>query len=129
MLVQLFRGSIVGAMLSSVGLATGCAEDPFDFGGPRSCETPDENVWVYGLMQDAYLWSPDMPDVDPTTFESPGEVVGGDGRFEGGVDEDLTVWFHLENGARAVADVEIALLVEAHAGGHAHAFHEDRHIA
>lgn len=75
MLVQLFRGSIVGAMLSSVGFATGCAEDPFDFGGPRSCEPPDQNVWVYGLMQDAYLWSPDMPELDPMTFESPGEVV------------------------------------------------------
>jgi C-terminal processing protease CtpA/Prc len=50
-------------------------EDPFDFGGPRSCDAPDENAWVYQLMQDAYLWSPEMPEIDPSTYDEPGDVV------------------------------------------------------
>jgi carboxyl-terminal processing protease len=74
MLVKRLKASWFGAALLAIG-ASGCMEDPFDFGGPRSCEAPDENVWVYGLMQDAYLWSPEMPDIDPETFESPSDVV------------------------------------------------------
>lgn len=52
-----------------------CAEDAFDFGEPRSCEAIDTNTWVYGLMQDAYLWSPDLPEIDPADFESPEETI------------------------------------------------------
>ncbi|MCA9655597.1 MAG: PDZ domain-containing protein [Myxococcales bacterium] len=54
----------------------GCsAQDPFDFGGPRSCEVPDENEWVYGLMQQAYLFADDLAEIDPTTYESPHAMV------------------------------------------------------
>jgi C-terminal processing protease CtpA/Prc len=50
-------------------------EDPFDFGDPRSCEVADQNEWIYGLMQDAYLWAPDLPEIDPLEYESPGETI------------------------------------------------------
>jgi carboxyl-terminal processing protease len=71
MLVDRTRDWILGASL----FAAGCADDPFDFGGPRSCEVPDQNVWLYGLMQDGYLWSDQMPEVDAATFESPSALV------------------------------------------------------
>lgn len=58
------------------GTITACApDDPFDFGGPRSCEVPDQNEWVLGLMQQAYLWSDDLPDVDPLAYDSPAAMV------------------------------------------------------
>ena len=57
------------------------------------------------------------------------QMVGGDGRLERGEDEDLAVGADLENGAAAVADVEVVLAVEGDAGGDAHAFHVDRHVA
>lgn len=57
-------------------MAMGCApDDPFDFGGPRSCEVPDQNEWVYGLMQHAYLWSDDVPVLDPLDYDTPGAMV------------------------------------------------------
>ncbi len=43
--------------------------------------------------------------------------------------KDLPVGGDFENGAAAVAHVEIVLFVERQASGHAHAFHENRHIA
>jgi len=49
------------------------------------------------------------------------EVVGGDGGFECGEDEDLAVGVDLKDGARAVADVEVAVAIEGDAGGDAHA--------
>jgi len=52
------------------GALPACMEDPFDFGDPRSCEVADQNEWVYGLMQDAYLWAPDLPEIDPLEYES-----------------------------------------------------------
>jgi carboxyl-terminal processing protease len=58
------------------GVPMACApDDPFDFGGPRSCEPPDQNEWVYGLMQQAYLWSEDLPAISPLDYESPGEMM------------------------------------------------------
>ncbi|MCA9707864.1 MAG: PDZ domain-containing protein [Myxococcales bacterium] len=63
---------------ASLGLATGlgCApDDPFDFGGPRSCEPVDQNVWVYDLMQEAYLWSAELPAVDPADYDTASELV------------------------------------------------------
>ena len=69
------RASIV-ATLSLLALgAGGCAEDAFDFGQPRSCEVADQNEWVYGLMQDAYLWSPELPEIDPADYDSPAETI------------------------------------------------------
>jgi carboxyl-terminal processing protease len=62
-------------VLGGLVLATGCADDPFDFGGPRSCEVADQNEWVYGVMQHVYLWRDEMPEVDPTTFEAPADLV------------------------------------------------------
>jgi carboxyl-terminal processing protease len=68
------RSSIRGLLV--VGLAgTACAEDPFDFGDPRSCEIAAQNAWVYGLMQDAYLWAPELPEIDPADYESPEETI------------------------------------------------------
>jgi carboxyl-terminal processing protease len=63
-------------LAASIGAAMGCApDDPFDFGGPRSCEAPDQNEWVLGLMQHAYLWNEEMPELDPLAYESPSQLV------------------------------------------------------
>src|SRR5581483_5733742 len=58
-----------------------------------------------------------------------GKVVGSNGGLERGEDEDLagvarTVRAHLEDGAGAVADEEVAVAIEGDAGGDAHAFGE-----
>jgi hypothetical protein len=55
----------------------GCAEDnPLDFGGPRDCSIPEQNAFMYMLMQEAYLWNEHVPeDIDPAAFESPSELV------------------------------------------------------
>lgn len=66
------------ALISALGWgsSSGCsAENPFDFGGPRSCEVTDQNEWVYGLMQEAYLFSDDLAEIDPTTYETPHAMV------------------------------------------------------
>lgn len=67
------------AALCAVSLAmlgSGCApDDPFDFGGPRSCEPVDQNVWVYDLMQQAYLWADELPAIDPADYESPSSMI------------------------------------------------------
>lgn len=68
------RASIVAALPVALGVSA-CAEDPFDFGAPRSCEVVEQNEWVYGLMQDAYLWAPDLPEIDPSTYASPQETI------------------------------------------------------
>lgn len=58
------------------GGALACTpDDPFDFGGPRSCEVPDQNEWVLALMQQAYLWNDDMPELDPLAYDTPGDMV------------------------------------------------------
>ena len=54
----------------------GCSDDPFDFGGPRSCEPADQNAWVYGLMQQAYLFADELPEVDPLAYDEPSELMG-----------------------------------------------------
>jgi carboxyl-terminal processing protease len=69
------RRLAIGFALTVVGLVGGCADDPFDFGGPRSCEIPDQNEWLYGLMQDAYLFADDLPEVDPLPYETPGSLI------------------------------------------------------
>ena len=62
-------------VLGGLLLTPGCMDDPFDFGGPRSCEIADQNEWVYGVMQHVYLWRDELPEVDPTTFEEPADLV------------------------------------------------------
>ncbi|MGH1343122.1 MAG: S41 family peptidase [Nannocystales bacterium] len=61
----------------ALGLCAGCAEeDPLDFGGPRDCTLPEQNAFMYLLMQEAYLWNEHVPDdVDPAAFESPSALV------------------------------------------------------
>ena len=54
-----------------------------------------------------------------------GQMVGGDGGFERGKDEDFTLWPDLEDGARTVTDIEVAGGVEGDTGGNAHALDED----
>lgn len=71
-----WRGSVL--LAASLGLlaTSGCmADDPFDFGGPRSCEVLDQNVWVQDLMQEAYLWSDEMTVVDPAAYDHPAQMV------------------------------------------------------
>jgi hypothetical protein len=53
----------------------GCADEPFDFGQPRSCAATDQNEWVYSLFQDVYLWNGDLPEVDPSSYGSPAELI------------------------------------------------------
>src|SRR6202020_2108478 len=62
-------------------------------------------------------------------IRSPGKMVGGDGRFDGGEDEDLAVGADLEDGAAAIADVKVVLMIESQTRGHTHALHEDGHVA
>ena len=49
-------------------------------------------------------------------------MVGGDTRLQRGEDEGLPIAGDLEDGAAAVAHVEVLAGVESYAGGHAHAF-------
>jgi carboxyl-terminal processing protease len=68
------RGACV---LAGALLLSSCADDPFDFGGPRSCSIVDQNEYVYSLMQRAYLFADEVAiDVDPSVYESPAELIG-----------------------------------------------------
>ncbi|MCX4242428.1 S41 family peptidase [Paraliomyxa miuraensis] len=71
--------SVVTALFAAAmgsALVAGCSVgDPFDFGGPRSCEVPDQNEWVYGLMQEAYLWADELPQIDPLDYDTPEAMV------------------------------------------------------
>src|ERR1035437_1222214 len=58
-----------------------------------------------------------------------GQVIGRDGRFQCGEDKDLAAGTDLEDGAAAIAHVEIAFTVERNPGRHAHAFHVHTHVA
>src|ERR1035437_6882178 len=58
-----------------------------------------------------------------------GQVVGRDGIFLGGEDEDLAAGTDLEDGTAAVADIEIVFAIEGNSGSHAHAFHVHAHVA
>ena len=64
-------------MLAAVcSTATACQEEnPFDFGGPRDCTIPAQNEWVYDLMLQVYLWNEELPEVDPSAFDSPHDMV------------------------------------------------------
>ncbi len=68
-------------------------------------------------------WSGD----EEIALRAEGEVIGGDAGLEGGEDEDLAVAGDLEDGAAAVADVEVLLAIEGDSGGDAHAFGVHRH--
>ena len=71
-----WRSSAVLAASLGWVLSSGCApDDPFDVEGPRSCEIPDQNEWVYSLMQRMYLFADDMPQVDPRAYDSPQELM------------------------------------------------------
>lgn len=61
-------------------MACACGEqNPFaELGEPRSCDIADQNEWVYGVMEDIYLFANDMPQMDREDFESfetPAEMV------------------------------------------------------
>lgn len=57
-------------------MSTACAPEPaLDVGEPTSCETVDKNVWVYDVMQENYLWNALIPELDPTTFATPEELL------------------------------------------------------
>src|SRR6185312_4040845 len=62
-------------------------------------------------------------------MRSPRQMVRRDRGFNSRVHENLPCGTDLEDRAAAIADVEIALRIEADTGRHAHAFHEHRHIA
>src|ERR1051326_6962117 len=57
------------------------------------------------------------------------QVIGGDTRLESGEDKNLAVAGNLEDGAAAIADVEVLVLVKGDAGGDAHALGVGRHGA
>src|SRR5438270_9098979 len=56
-------------------------------------------------------------------------MIRGNTRFQSGEDKDLLVAANLEDGATAVADVEILIAVERDAGGDSHAFGIRGHIS
>src|ERR1700676_1554763 len=60
---------------------------------------------------------------------SEGEMVGRYRRFERGENVNLALPADLEDGAAAIADVQVAIRIEDDAGGHAHAFHINCAIA
>lgn len=66
----------IGGLCLATALCTGCAEDdPLDIAGPRSCDIADQNLWVHDLMQTVYLWSPNLPEVDPLAYDTPEELM------------------------------------------------------
>jgi len=67
----------VVAATFALSLGAGCSEDdPLDFGQPRDCSIPEQNAYMYRLMQHAYLWNEHVPDdIDPAAFESPSALV------------------------------------------------------
>ena len=38
---------------------------------PASCSTSGKNLYVRDVMTDLYLWYSQMPNVNPTSYESP----------------------------------------------------------
>src|SRR5712691_12343243 len=56
-----------------VALIVTCAAPPFARaqGSPASCSTAGKNLFVRDVMTDLYLWYPEIPNVNPTSFESP----------------------------------------------------------
>lgn len=66
----------MGGVCLAAALTAGCAEDdPLEVEAPRSCEIADQNLWVHGLMQTVYLWSPNLPEVDPLAYDTPEELM------------------------------------------------------
>ncbi len=61
--------------LLALALTAGCADDPFDFDSPRSCDPTDENEWVYGVMSEVYLFADELQAIDPADYPSPAEMV------------------------------------------------------
>ncbi len=57
-----------------------------------------------------------------SAIRTEGHVIGGDAGFESREDESLRIARDLEDGAAAIADVEIAAGVEGDGGGDSHAF-------
>ena len=43
--------------------------------GPASCTTSGKNLYVRDVMSDIYLWYATMPNVNPTSYESPEEYL------------------------------------------------------
>lgn len=93
-LLRTSRWATLGVLAA---MSAGCAEDPFDFGGPRNCSIAAQNAWVYDLMQEAYLWSDELPTVDPETYESP-EALLADLRFS-----KFDRWSRISDQARTTA--------------------------
>jgi len=71
MVNSLDRSRVILPSLLLVGALACAPEHPLDPDPPQSCEVVDRNIWLYDLMQDVYLWETMLPEVDPTTFESP----------------------------------------------------------
>ena len=55
-------------------------------------------------------------------------MISRDGRLQRGEHVNLTRAADLEDGAAAIADIEILVRIERDAGGDAHAFHIDRAV-
>src|SRR5580658_3904068 len=56
-------------------------------------------------------------------------MVRGDGRLQRGENVNLARLADFEHRAAAIADVQVLFRIKGDAGGHAHPFHVDRHIA
>jgi C-terminal processing protease CtpA/Prc len=74
MLVAGWRNKVVAA-LALVALTSGCGDSPFDFDEPRSCDPVDQNEWVYGVMQQIYLFADELPQVDPADYSDPATML------------------------------------------------------
>src|SRR6516165_6467653 len=55
-------------------------------------------------------------------------MIRGHGWFQSGEHKNLPVLADLENGAAAIADIQVSLAVERDAGGHTHPLDEGRHV-
>src|SRR5215208_1992942 len=61
------------ALVSLVAIVIGCAapQSVHAQSGPASCSTAGKNLFVRDVMTDLYLWSSEVPNVNPTSFSSP----------------------------------------------------------
>lgn len=76
-----WKGLSVTSLLAALAIAPGCS-DPDAPGEPAEpppaevdCSIPAQNQRLFNLMKDAYLWYEEVPEVDPSTYASPQDLL------------------------------------------------------
>lgn len=68
--VRLRSGRLAAGLAAA--LLAGCGGSS---GGDSDCGLVEQNTFVYETMQDLYLWSDEVPAVDPADFDSPAALL------------------------------------------------------